>query len=256
LPRFGESGSGIGTSDDDRAARRTVLFLAVAGFVAVIAVVLRLTLSSLHGDAPSARSPARAAADAKAAPSTVTDLGPTPGVDLVAYARNRRAALSAASGDRVAVTSLNAYATESQARALTGSLRVVALLVAAPEAAPAAVTGSLLSWAGDQTAKLRDERNEISKLLPTVTDAAFKDFYTSEIDRLDKAAMALSPSGAIVFGIVVRGPASALQALGARPEVRLVDVGEGSEPGARAAYRGLRPEERTRANEPLIRPAA
>lgn len=251
MQRYGEPAGAAPASDDDRAARWTVRFLAVALFVAVIAVVLRLTLLSLDDEpSPAARDDRPAATG----PVAVSDLGPEPGVDLAGYIGNRRAALAAATGERVAVVSLASYATAIQARGLAGSLSVVALLVAAPGTAPAVVVGDLTSWANAQTATIREERDEIRKLIPTVTDTAFKDFYTAEVDRLDKAANALTPTSPIVFGVVVRGPAPGLQALGARPEVRLVDVADGSEPGRDAAYRGLRPEEQVSANDPSTRP--
>lgn len=251
MQRYGERVGEIPSEDADRAARWTIRFLAVALFVAVIAVVLRVSLLSLD-DGSSGPAQGRAK---NGAPATVEDLGPEAGVDLAAYAQNRRAALAGVTGDRVAVVSLASYGTEAQARRLVGALPVVALLVAPPDGSPSAVQGDLATWANAQTATIREERDEIRKLIPTVTDAAFKAFYTSEVERLDKAAKALTPTSAMVFGVVVRGPAPALQALAARPEVRLVDVAEGSEPGPEAAYRGLRPEEKVKAGDPAIRPA-
>lgn len=252
MQRYGDHGGGARAPGTDRAARWTLRLLAVAVFVAVIAAVLAASLLSLDGTgpAPTGRDPGQAAG-----PATVEDLGPEPGVELAAYTGNRRAALAAATGDRMAVVSLAAYATEAQARAVAGTLEVVALLVAPAETAPSVVSGSLVAWASGETARIRAERDEIRKLIPTVTDAAFKAFYTSEVDRLDKAANALTPAAAIVFGVVVRGPVPALRVLGTRPEVRLVDVGPASEPGARATYRGIRPEERSVANDPSTRPA-
>lgn len=251
MQRYGEPTAGAASPEADRAALRTVRLLAVAVFVIVIAVVLRLTVLSL--DSPGASS--QPDTPAKASSSTVDDLGPQAGVDVAAYSQARRTALAGATGERVSVASLASYATEAQARALVGSLPVVAFLVATPEGPPATVSGSLFSWANGQVSKLRDERDEIRKLLPTVTDPAFQEFYGAEIDRLDRAAKALSPSTPIVFAIVVKGPAAGLQALGARSEIRLLDVGAGAQPGEKAAYRGLRPEERIKANDPTTRPA-
>jgi len=251
LQRYGEPATGASSPETDRAALRTVRLLAVAVFVIVIAVVLRLTVLSL--DSPGASS--RAATPAKASTSTVDDLGPQAGVDIAAYAQARRTALAGATGERVSVASLASYATEAQARALVGSLPVVAFLVAPPEGPPSTVSGSLFSWANGQVSKLRDERDEIRKLLPTVTDPVFQEFYGAEIDRLDRAAKALGPSAPIVFAVVVKGPTAGLQALGARPEIRLLDVGSGAQPGQKATYRGLRPEERIKANDPSTRPA-
>ncbi|MDQ6725647.1 MAG: hypothetical protein M3066_05725 [Actinomycetota bacterium] len=255
MQRYGEPAGARASDSDrsDRAARWTLRFTAVALFVAVIAVVLRVSLQSLNTSPSSSRDQGGGAATA--GPATVDDLGPQPGVDIADYSGNRRAALEAATGERVAVASLNAYSTEAQTRALAGTLPVVALLVAAPGSGPSAVVGSLGTWASAQSAKIRDERNEIEKLLPTVTDTAFKDFYTSEVDRLDKAAGALTPTAPVVFAVVVRGPAATLRALAARPEVRLVDVGDGAQTGAQATFRGLRPEEKATAGDPPLRPA-
>jgi len=254
LQRYGDRpGRGSAAADPDRAARWTIWLVVGAVSVVVIAVVLRLTVGSLQQGRSSAGQ--RGAEQAKAGPATVVDLGPAPGADLSVYIRDRRAALAAATGDRVAVVSLAGYSTEAQARALAGSLPVVALLVAPQDMGPSTVEGSLVTWARSQAAQMRADRDEIAKLLPTVDDAEFSAFYTAELDRLDKAASALNAAAPIVFGMVVRGPSARLQTLGGRPEVRLVDVGDGSEPGKGAAYRGLRPEETARANDPPTRPA-
>jgi hypothetical protein len=242
--------------DDERAARWTVRFLAVGFFVAVLAVTLVVSLASL-GDEPGRPVAATAAPASPAvttAPTTVTDLGPLPGVDIAGYVQNRRAALAATHDDRVAVVSLAKYVTETQARAVAGSLPVIALLVAPPGVAPAIVTTDLATWAKTQTDATRSEQDEIKKLLPTVDDPAFKTFYQSEIDRLGKALKNFAPDGAIVFGVVVRAPATGLQALGARPDVRLVDVGDNAQADPKAVFRGLRPEEVTKANDPPLRP--
>lgn len=241
---------------DDRAARRTVRLLAVGLFVAVLAATLVASLASLRNmDSPrSATTAAGGAKQSGAVPPTVTDLGPLPGVDLAGYVKNRRDALAATRNDRVAVVSLAKYSTEAQARALAGTAPVVALLVAPPGVAPAVVTTDLATWAKAQTDATRSERDEIKKLLPTVDDPAFKTFYQSEIDRLDKSLKTYAPDAALVFGVVVRAPAATLQALGARPDVRLVDVGDNAQPDPKAVYRGLRPEEQAKANEPPLRP--
>lgn len=243
---------------DDRAARRTVRFLAVGFFVAVLAVTLVASLHSLGDEpAPSARVAAgtpSGASQPTGASAVVTDLGPLPGVDIASYVKNRRDALAATREDRVAVVSLGKYSTETQARALAGTAQVVALLVAPPGVAPATVTTDLATWAKAQTDATKSEQDEIKKLVPTVDDPAFKSFYNSEIDRLGKAIKNFAPDGAIVFGVVVRAPAAALQALGARPEVRLVDVGTSTDVDPKAVFRGLRPEETTKANDPALRP--
>jgi hypothetical protein len=238
--------------DDHRAAVRTVRALGAAFFVAVLAVTLVLSLLALDGSAPS-----RAAAPApeiQAAPTVTTDLGPLPGVEVPGYVANRRQALAALKEERVAVVSLAKYSTEAQAKAVVGSLAVQGLLVAPPGVGPAVVTTDLATWAKAQTDATRAERDEINKLLPTVDDPAFKSFYQSEIVRLDKAVKNFAPEGAIVFGVVVRGAPQPLQALGARSEVRLVDVADFAQVDPKATFRGLRPEETAKANEPSLRP--
>ena len=66
---------------------------------------------------------------------------------------------------------------------------------------------------------------------------------------------AVKPDGPLVFAMVVRGQASGLQALSRAPGVRLVDVTAASTLDPRASVRGLRPEEKERADEPPTRPA-
>ncbi|MGI8984113.1 MAG: hypothetical protein ACR2HM_06220 [Acidimicrobiales bacterium] len=130
----------------------------------------------------------------------------------------------------------------------------MALLVAPTGTAPAVVTGDLATWSRAQTEATQAERDEIKKLIPTVDDPAFKSFYTSEVARLEKALKAFAPDSAMVFGAVVKAPAATLQALGAKAGVRLVDVADTPTPSNDALYRGLRPEETARANEPSHRP--
>lgn len=246
-------GSRPSYDDDDRAAVWTLRLLAVGVFVIVVAGALVLSLRSLHGGGGPKRA-APAPVEAVTRPTVVTDLGPLPGVDVGGYVQNRKQALAAAREDRVAVVSLAKYSTEAQAKAVAGSTPPVALLVAPPGTAPAVVTTDLATWAKAQTEATRSERDEIKKLLPTVDDPAFKSFYTAEVDRLDKALKNFAPDSAMVFGVVVRAPATALQALGAKAEVRLVDVADLAQADPKAVYRGLRPEELAKANEPAVRP--
>jgi hypothetical protein len=242
---------------DERAARWTIRLLAVALFVVVIAGTLVVSLMGLEDEPRPAAAPTRAGQDAvpvTAAPRT-TEVGPPQGTELPAYLSARKAALGSNRDDRVAVVSLAKYGTQAQAKAALGSLAVEALLVAPPGVAPAVVVGDLAAWAKSQTDATRAERDELRRLIPTVDDPAFKTFYTQEADRLDKALTKFAVDSAMVFGAVVRGPATALQALGARPDVRLVDVGETATFDAKGSYRGLRPEETAKANEPALRPA-
>ena len=241
---------------DERAARWTVRFLAVALFVAVLGATLVLSLLTLDDEEPSPTAASKPAPNVE----TVTTLapppevGPAPGTEVAAYVTSRKAALAAARDERVAVVSLAKYSTQAQVKTLVGTTPVVALLVAPPGTAPATVTGDLAEWTKSQTAEMQAERDEIKKLIPTVDDPAFKTFYNEEVVRFDKALKSFSPTSAMVFGVVVKGPAAALQALGAKPEVRLVDVAETATTDPKAVYRGLRPEETAKANVPPMRP--
>jgi hypothetical protein len=238
---------------DERAARWTVRFLAAALFVAVAGAAVFVTLSTLRDQDPSP-------AAAPPAVETVTTLpppaevGPAPGTDVAAYTAARKAALAATAQERVAVVSLAKYATQAQATALAGTNAIVALLVAPPGVAPAVVTGDLAAWAREQTAATTAERDEIKKLIPSVTDPAFKSFYNTEVARLDKALKNFAPTSAMVFAVVVKAPAAALKTLGTKAEVRLVDVADTAAPAPDTVFRGLRPEETAKANDPPLRP--
>jgi hypothetical protein len=256
LQPYGDTGADPGPlypdQPDDRAARRTLRFLAVALFVAVVAgaVVLSLVLMDDDESSPVAGGEVETVTTLPPPP----ELGPDPGVELAGYVAGRKAALAATRDERVAVVSLAKYSTQTQAKTLAGSLPIVALLVAPPGIGPSVVTGDLATWTKSETEAIRAELEEIKALIPTVDDPAFKAFYTQEVERFDKALKSFAPDSALVFGVVVRGPAAALQALDARSEVRLVDVGETAVPDPKAIYRGLRPEEQVKANEPALRP--
>ena len=240
---------------DERAARWTLRLLAVALFVAVLSVTAFVSLSIVHDDPRPTASQSAPPVETVTTLPPRTEVGPAPGTDLAGYVTSRKAALAAARDERVAVVSFTKYSTQAQAKALIGTAPVVALLVAPPGIAPAVVTGDLAAWTTSQTAATTSERDEIKKLIPTVTDPAFKSFYTAEVARLDKALRSFAPTSALVFGVVVRGQAAALQALGAKAEVRLVDVTETANVATDAIYRGLRPEEVAKANDPPERPA-
>jgi hypothetical protein len=176
-------------------------------------------------------------------------------VELGPYSETRKTALAQASGDRVAVVSLADYHTEADARAVAGGIEVLALLAAAPGGQPAVVTGDIATWVNSQTSDARAERDEIQKLIPTVRDdPEFQRFYRAEVERLNSLISRIRPNGELVFAVVVRGPVPALQELANKPEVRLVDIGPTADPGPKPVYRGLRPEETEKANEPNTRP--
>jgi hypothetical protein len=229
--------------------------LAASVAVLVVGIVVFFTVRTLReregAGAPALNAPPATTPDDAA--RLVGGIGPPPGTDVSTYMTARQQTLGSATGPHVAVVSLSDYATEKKARALVGSNEVVALLACAPGGQPAVVTGTLADWVNDQTASAKADRDEIQKLLPTVSDQSFKSFYKSELDRLNGLISSIDPTSDLIFGVVVRGDAAALQALQQKDGVRLVDVG-GADPDPKANYRGLRPEETTKANDPNTRP--
>jgi len=241
---------------DALAARRTIRFFAVAVFVLVVGAAFAFTVTRERDGASEtgSKNPTPSATTDAVTGATDGAIGPGAGADVGAYLEARRQALTTATGERLAVVSFDAYVPETDARAATGSVTVDALLAAAPGAKPSLVTDGLEAWAKSQRQTDQLERDEIRKLLPTVTnDPAFKQFYESELVRLDAAIENVSPTSAVVFGLVVRGPAEALKTLAATPGVRLVDVG----PALTAddvTFKGVRPEETAKVGQPATRP--
>jgi hypothetical protein len=238
----------------ERKARLTLtLFFASFG-VLVVGLVVFLTVWNLRtgNDNPVSGPRVTTAEDAARA---VGGIGPPPGVELGPYIETRKTALAQVTDERVAVVSLTKYTTEANARAVAGGSEILALLAAPPGGQPSVVRGDVAGWVEAQTAEARAERDEINRLIPTVKDdPEFQSFYRSEIDRLNKVISNIRPNGELVFALVVRAPAPALQELGNKAEVRLVDVGPTADPGAKPVYRGIRPEETDKANEPNTRP--
>ena len=244
----------VSDDGDERAAVWTARAFYAAVFIALICGAIFVGLWSISDDEPAAKSVPAPAVETVTTLPPATQVGPASGTELPGYIATRKAALAANREERVAVVSLAKYSTQAQVKTLLGTNPVVALLVAPAGTAPAVVTGDLAVWTKAQTAATQTERDEIKKLIPTVDDPAFKTFYTQEVTRLDKALKAFDPNSAIVFGAVVKAPAAALQALGAKAEVRLVDVADTATPTKDPVFRGLRPEETAKANEPPLRP--
>ena len=235
---------------DRRAARNTARLLAAGLVMAVLGAVVAFSVYSVRRDGGSG-DPAPPGSDALPGVATEDGVGPQPGADLGAYLEaSRRSVAAGGTGDRVAVVSMKRYRTDADARRVVADLPVVTLLVALPGRPPAA-TSDVARWIDDQKAADRAERDEIRKLIPTVDDPSFKQFYTEEVARLDKA-IASTPTD-VVFGVVVRAAPPRLQALAASPDVRMVDVAR-ADPGSEASYRGIRPEETTIAGDPATRP--
>ncbi|HVF14004.1 MAG TPA: hypothetical protein VM942_05350 [Acidimicrobiales bacterium] len=236
---------------DALAAKRTLTFFAVAVFVLVVGAAFAFTVTRENDGASPGLEDTSVAEEA--APDDL--IGPGAGNDVGPYLEARQQALATATGERLAVVSFDGYASEAEARGKVGPAAVEALLAAAPGAHPSLVTNGLEAWAKSQRQSDEAERNEIRKLLPTVDKSdPFRSFYESEIVRLDAAIANASPTSSVVFGLVVRAPAEALQALAATPGIRLVDVGQGAKATPGAVYRGLRPEETAKVGQPAIRP--
>jgi hypothetical protein len=241
-----------GRDDEDRKVRRSLLLFAVSLVVVGLGGLVAVTFG--RDDDPTNRPDAGGAESAEEAGPTADGIGPFPGEEIAAYSAGRAQALATAKGDRVAVASLGRYMTEPEARAAVGRLQVVNLLAAAPGGSPSVVTGTMADWVNGQVGGNRSERDEIQRLLPTVDDPQFKAFYEEEVARLTKLIDSVKPDGPHVFGVTVRGPAADLQALARAPDVRLVDVGPSAKLPPDTPLRGLRPEERERANDPPTRP--
>ena len=173
----------------------------------------------------------------------VAAIGPINGNDLTQYIPTRKQALASASGERVAVVSLDRYVTAKDAHAAVGNLQVLAMLAAPPGGAPSTVKGDIGAWAAQQKAAAIAERDQTKELVKTVDDPDYKPFYQSEIVRLDKLVASINPAGPIVFAVVVQGPAPDLQKLGQSPGIRLVDVGPSAKVRDETEYHGARPEQ-------------
>jgi hypothetical protein len=232
-----------------------VQFFAVAVFVLVVGAVFAFTVTRERDGKSSTSSSGSTGTTSVAAGAAADDsIGPVTGVEVGPYLDERKQALAAAAGDRVAVVSFDAYISEADARAKIGSLKVDALLAAAPGAHPSTVTTGLDEWAKSQRQADVVERDEIKKLLPTVDDPVFKKFYESELVRLDAAIESASPTGTVVFGVVVVGPADSLRTLSSTAGVRVVDIGQAATSAPGAVFKGLRPEETTKVGQPTTRP--
>ena len=239
-----------------RAARRTLQFFAVAVFVLVVGAVFAFTVTrEREGKSSSSSSSGSTGTTSVAAGAAADDsIGPVAGLEVGPYLDERKQALAVAAGDRVAVVSFDAFLSEVDARAKVGSLKVDALLAAAPGAHPSTVTTGLDALAKSQRQADVVERDEIKRLLPTVDDPVFKKFYESELVRLDNAIASASPTSTVVFGVVVVGPADSLRTLASTAGVRVVDVGEAATSARGAVFKGLRPEETTKVGQPATRP--
>jgi hypothetical protein len=247
------------SADEARQAR-----LAVIGFLAAVVVCVLGADLALYADRrDDGGSVPIAAFDENPAIEGASQgpaaIGPTRGAPLDQYVTERKRALATLrAGDDgvVAVVSFERYATEDEARrAVSDAVEVLGLLVAAPGGTPEVVQGALSEWGEAARVAAAEERAEIEKLISsgTVDDPDYADFYAAEVVRLRRLEQALDPDGAVVFGLVVRGPVAALRAIAGAPGVRLVDAAAG-DVDDQADVRGLRPEETLKSGEPATRP--
>lgn len=248
-------GAGFTPPADSGRLPLSVKVAAVVAFVVVVGLVVAVSVKvSVRDRSVPARS--KTVAPRGGAGSVASGIGPVPDAELGPYLENRRQALAAAAGKRVAVVSFSRYTTESEARALAGGTPVKALLAALPGGTPATVTTALSQWLDGEQSSIRSERDEIQKLLPTVTgDPEFKADYEQRVKELTDALNTVKADSALVFGLVVEGPAEGLRPIAARVGVRMVDVAATDAATPDAEFRGIRPEEALKANDPPTRPA-
>lgn len=241
-------------SAEERAARRSIRLLGTGVLVAAVGAVV-FTTFRLVDDSPDRSRPPQVSPLRPTTPAgEYRQIGPLPGDDIATYIADRRAQLSEGDEERVAVVSLWSYTTEAEARAKVGATPVLGLLVAAPGGVAATVTGTLTEWAAHQRQADTSDRDEIRKMLPTVSNPVDKEDLQSEVVRLDKAIAAVDPTGDIVFGIVVKSKKAGLRALAVAEGVRVVDVASTSKPAKAVDYVGIRPEETTKIGKPATRP--
>jgi hypothetical protein len=246
----------------DRTARRILWIFVAAALVLVVALVLAFIVRRTVNDEPPIT--VGAASDPggevrREAPN----IGPAPGAVIADYVAARQAALAAV-GDpraqRVAVVSMVRYRTAREADAVlagadSAGLTVDGRLVAAPGGASTTVRGPLDQWANAARADAETDRQEIERLLPTVSAGSeFIAFYQRELVRLAAVRDGADPAGAVVYGLLVTAPVATLRALAAKPEVRLVDVTDEDQAGATTIYSGVLPDDTTKVSDPALRP--
>ncbi len=255
-------GAGAGTSRGtpgspaEQAERAEVLKLFVRAVLALIVFVLAADVAGAVHVRQGQRRPAPVD-PAVVAPNSGgvahVGVGPQDGVDVAAYVTARQLALQVAGGQRSAVVSFSAYITEAAARVMLGGLEVDGFLVAARGGSPS-VTTDLVAWSAAEQRAASDQLAAVQQLIPTVADPAYKADYRTRAAEIRVLLSSIDPRGAVVFAVVVRGPASSLQALARNPAVRLVDVGVDPQKLQPTEIRGLRPEEVDKVGLPPPRP--
>ena len=188
--------------------------------------------------------------------SVRSGLGPLPGSSVTAYVRAARTELDGARGRRAAVVSFTEYRTPEQAAELVGGVDLVSWLVALPGGRPQELAPGrdLAAWTKAQRDEASAEKKALEQLLPTVEDPDFKRQYQADIDHLAELLAVGTGRRDVVFGAVVVASSDALQRIGAREDVRMVDLHEDATPPKPTASGGIRPEETIEAGEPPTRP--
>lgn len=240
------------STDPQPRIKREHLIWAAAGLVIV---VLGVGLAALLAQRNTDNKQAAQLLGQQTSGGAVVSIGPLDGSDVVQYSQDRQAALAKATGERAAVVSLGTYVTQADARALVGQLHVLGLLACAPGGTPSFVSGDMNAWAQQQKASAAQDKDQNQQLLNNgVDDPDFRAFYQSEVARLNKLLAGINPNGAVVFGVVVTGPATDLQALAKKNGVRLVDVAPSAKVNDQTTYSGIRPEQGTTVNQHDPRP--
>lgn len=186
----------------------------------------------------------------------VRSIGPNRG-DVLGDDRQARAeALAKAEGPRLAVVSLRAYATVEEARKVLGGgsgPEIVTLLAAPPGGGPVPLQGDMRAWVDAQKEAARKEREGFEGMLADSTGEDKRQFE-EDIRRLRGLVDRLKPTTPVVFAAVVRADAQRLRDLAGSPGVAFVDIGTSARAVPEAQYRGVRPEETTKAGTPDYRP--
>lgn len=230
----------------------------VRALAAVIALVLAGGVASAAGRLGEAADEAGDVVVGTGALSPRGGLGPLPGTSVAAYVRAASSELAdvRAEGRRAAVVSFDGYVTPEEAAPVVDEVDVVSWLVALPGGRPQelAPDRDLAAWTKGQRDEAVAEKQALEQLLPTVQDPDFKRQYQADIDRLSALLAVGSDRRDVVFGALVVGRGGALRTIGARADVRCVDVASDATPPSPTAYEGIRPEETSEAGEPPTRP--
>jgi flagellar basal body-associated protein FliL len=238
------------TERQPRFKREHLIWISAGVIIVVLGVALAVLLAKRNNSGDEAQLLGQSEVG-----GVVAAVGPLDGTEITAYLAERQTALQKASGERVAVVSLDHYATETEARAAAGQLQVVALLAAPPGGAPSLVAGDMAAWAQQQKDSAAQERDQTAELLRNgVDDPEYRTFYQQEVGRLNKVLAGIDPKGKVIFGLAVRGSATDLQAFAKHPGIRLVDVASSAKVGDRTEYRGIRPEQNVTVNQHDPRP--